>query len=84
MRVGWIFDEGRVDFYKKNLRASLFNKGPLNEPNFGQIHLAGQYFKYTQVDWNNKLSHKGNANRINKILTTEGNLFIYAVHKSTK
>jgi hypothetical protein len=31
----------RVDF-SKNLRASLFNKGLSNVPNFGAIHLAGQ------------------------------------------
>ncbi len=29
--------------FSKNLRASLFNKGLSNEPNFGRIHLAGQY-----------------------------------------
>ncbi len=27
----------------KNLRASLFNDDLSNEPNFGRIHLAGQY-----------------------------------------
>jgi hypothetical protein len=35
-------DEGRADF-SKNLRASLLNKGLLNEPNFGRIHLAKHY-----------------------------------------
>ncbi len=37
-------DAGRVDFCK-NLLASLcmYNKGLSNEPNFGRIHLAGQY-----------------------------------------
>jgi hypothetical protein len=35
-------DGGRADF-SKNLRASIFNKGLSNEPNFGRIHLAGQY-----------------------------------------
>jgi hypothetical protein len=34
-------DGGWADF-SKNVRASLFNKGLSNEPNFGQIHLAGQ------------------------------------------
>jgi hypothetical protein len=34
-------DGGWVDF-SKNLRASLFNKGLSNVPNFGGIHLAGQ------------------------------------------
>ncbi len=34
MGDGWIFS--------KNLRASLFNDDPSNEPNFGRIHLAGQ------------------------------------------
>ncbi len=33
---------GREDF-SKNLCASLFYKGLLNEPNFGRVHLAGQY-----------------------------------------
>jgi hypothetical protein len=32
---------GRADF-SKNLRVSLFNR-ELNEPNFGRIHLDGQY-----------------------------------------
>ncbi len=27
----------------ENLHASLFDKGLSNEPNLGQIHLAGQY-----------------------------------------
>ncbi len=37
-------DGAREDF-SKNLRASLslFIKYPYNEPNFGRIHLAGQY-----------------------------------------
>ncbi len=29
--------------FSKNLLASLFNDDLLNEPNFGRIHLAGQY-----------------------------------------
>jgi hypothetical protein len=29
--------------FSKNLRASLFNEDLSNEPNFGRIHLAGQY-----------------------------------------
>jgi hypothetical protein len=33
---------GQADF-SKNLRPSLFNKYLTNEPNFNQIHLAGQY-----------------------------------------
>jgi hypothetical protein len=33
---------GWADF-SKNLRASLFNKGLSNEPNFGRNHPAGQY-----------------------------------------
>jgi hypothetical protein len=32
---------GRI--FLKTFRASLFNEGISNEPNFGQIHLAGQY-----------------------------------------
>ena len=32
---------GRI--FPKNLLASLFNDDPSNEPNFGQVHLAGQY-----------------------------------------
>ncbi len=36
-------DGERADF-SKSLRASLFNKGLSNEPNFGRIHLAGQHF----------------------------------------
>ncbi len=32
----------QMDF-SKNLRASLFNDNLSNEPNFGRIHLAGQY-----------------------------------------
>jgi hypothetical protein len=35
-------DGGRADF-STNLRAPLFKKCLSNEPNFGQIHLAGQY-----------------------------------------
>ncbi len=37
---------GKADFFSsKNLRASLFNNNDnlLNEPNFGRIHLPGQY-----------------------------------------
>jgi hypothetical protein len=30
-------------FIKKKHRASSFNKDLFNEPNFGRIHLAGQY-----------------------------------------
>jgi hypothetical protein len=33
--------DGRI--CPKNLYASLFYKGLSNEPNFGRIHLAGQY-----------------------------------------
>ncbi len=33
--------DGRI--FLKNLRASLFNDNLSNEPNFGQIHLAGVY-----------------------------------------
>jgi hypothetical protein len=29
--------------FPKNLRAFFFNDDLTNEPNFGQIHLAGQY-----------------------------------------
>jgi hypothetical protein len=32
---------GRI--FLKTFRASLFNEDPSNEPNFGQIRLAGQY-----------------------------------------
>ncbi len=32
---------GRI--YRKNLRDTSFNKDLSNEPNFGRIHLAGQY-----------------------------------------
>ncbi len=32
---------GRI--FLKTFRASLFNEGLLNEPNFGRIRLAGQY-----------------------------------------
>ncbi len=35
MGDGWIF--------LKNHRASVFNEDISNEPNFGGIHLAGQY-----------------------------------------
>jgi hypothetical protein len=36
-------DGGRVDF-SKNLHATAFNKYlPSEPPNFGRIHLAGQY-----------------------------------------
>jgi hypothetical protein len=35
-------DGGRVDLAKK-LCASLFYDDLSNEPNFGEIHLAGQY-----------------------------------------
>ncbi len=42
-------DGGRADF-SKNLLASLFNKDLSKEPNFGQIHLAGQYlYRYYPV-----------------------------------
>jgi hypothetical protein len=33
---------GQADF-SKNLRACLFNDDIWNKPNFGRIHLAGQY-----------------------------------------
>jgi hypothetical protein len=33
--------DGRT--FSKNLCASLFNDDLLNEPNFGQTHIAGQY-----------------------------------------
>jgi hypothetical protein len=33
--------DGRI--FSKNLRAPLFNDDLSNEPNFGRIHLAGQY-----------------------------------------
>ncbi len=36
-------DGGRADFSKKNLCDTSFNKDLSNEPNFGLIHLAGQY-----------------------------------------
>ncbi len=32
---------GRI--FLKNLRDATFNKDLSNEPNFGRIHLAGQY-----------------------------------------
>jgi hypothetical protein len=34
---------GRADF-SKNLRVPLFNDDLSIEPNFGRIHLTGQYF----------------------------------------
>ncbi len=34
---------GDGPFFSKNLQASLFNDNLSNEPNFGRIHLAGQY-----------------------------------------
>ncbi len=37
---------GDVRIFSKNLRASLFNDDLSNEPNFGRIHLAGQYLKH--------------------------------------
>jgi hypothetical protein len=40
-------DGGRADF-SKNLRASLFNAGLSNEPNFGRIHLAETSCKLPQ------------------------------------
>jgi hypothetical protein len=42
-------DGGRAD-YTKHLRASLFNKGLSNEPNFGRIHLLDS------VDSDNRLT----------------------------
>jgi hypothetical protein len=33
--------DGRI--FLKSFRASLFNDDLTNEPNFGRIHLAGQY-----------------------------------------
>ncbi len=36
-------DGGRADF-SKNIPTSLFNEHLSNKPNFGLIHLAGQYF----------------------------------------
>jgi hypothetical protein len=33
--------DGRI--FLKTFPASLFNEDLLNEPNFGRIHLAGQY-----------------------------------------
>ncbi len=38
--------DGRI--FLKIHRASSFNKDLSNEPNFGRIHLAGQYFKAAQ------------------------------------
>jgi hypothetical protein len=35
--------DGRIFF--KNLRASLFNDDLSNEPNFGRVHLTGQFFE---------------------------------------
>ncbi len=32
---------GRI--FRKTFRASLFNEDLANEPDFGRIHLAGQY-----------------------------------------
>ncbi len=34
---------GGGQIFLKNRRASLFNDDLSNEPNFGRIHLAGQY-----------------------------------------
>ena len=34
---------GRV--FVKTVSASLFKEDPSNEPNFGQIHLTGQYLQ---------------------------------------
>ncbi len=36
-------DLGRTDFSKNLPCLSLFNEDLSNEPNFGRIHLAGQY-----------------------------------------
>ncbi len=36
--------DGRI--FSKNLRASLFNDDLSNEPNFGRIHLSGQYLQH--------------------------------------
>ncbi len=41
---GLSLDGVRADF-SENLHASLFNDDISNEPNFGRIHLAGQYLK---------------------------------------
>ncbi len=34
---------GERQIFSKNLRASPIYKGLSNKPNFGRIHLAGQY-----------------------------------------
>jgi hypothetical protein len=39
----WLSQDGEREDFSKNLRASLFNVDLSNEPNFSQIHLAGQY-----------------------------------------
>ncbi len=40
-------EDGQI--FPKNLRASLFNDDLSNEPNFGQIHLAGQHLSSTKM-----------------------------------
>jgi hypothetical protein len=40
MEGGWIF--------LKTFHASLFNNNLSNEPNFGWIHLAGQYLEFAR------------------------------------
>ncbi len=43
---------GAGGFFLKTYRASLFNEDLSNEPNFGRIHLAGQYLQHLSVSPN--------------------------------
>ncbi len=40
---------GGMRIFLKTFRASLFNDDLSNEPNFGRIHLAGQYLKAAKL-----------------------------------
>ncbi len=41
---------GGGGIFLKNRRASLFNGDLSNKPNFGRIHLVGQYLKQAQLE----------------------------------
>ncbi len=41
---------GDGSIFLKNHSASLFNEDLSNEPNFGRIHLAGQYVPLSLLD----------------------------------
>ncbi len=44
-----LLEDGGTRIFLKTFRASLFNEDLSNEPNFGRIHLAGQYLSLGDI-----------------------------------